>query len=66
MEQKRLQGEKGFDADESPHALVDNYEQPTHDFVTEMDNTSFEIVKCSQELDLTADGIASDLLELVK
>jgi len=35
MGQKCLKGDEGFDADESPPKLVDNYEQPKYEFVTD-------------------------------
>jgi len=57
-----LKREKGFVADDSSHALVNNIEQPKFEFVTEIGDNEFEIVKCSQELDLIADEIAYYLL----
>ena len=63
MKQKCLKGEAKFYADKSHPALVDNYEQPKHEFMTEIDDTVFEIEKCLQELDLIADEVANDFLE---
>ena len=54
----------GFHAEESSPALVDNcVQQPKYEFVTEIDDSVFEIKKCSQKLDLKVNEIANYLLE---
>ena len=47
MERKCVKKE-AFLADESPSGFIDNYEKPKHEFVTEIDDSVFEIKKCLQ------------------
>ena len=50
MEQKCLNGEEGFDADESPPTLVNNYEQHKYEFMIEIDDMYLKLKNVQKNL----------------